>query len=110
MSELERAQLIPVSGTNDTPNLDEAIDVQFNPVTLRVSLSNTLKANQNHDSSRASQFVDKSSSTLTVELIFDTSYVEAPDTSNADQGEPEAGSSRNHIEQGSDVREQTKKI
>jgi len=110
MSELERAQLIPVSGTNDTPNLEEAIDVQFNPVTLRVSLSNTLKANQNHDSSRASQFVDKSSSTLTVELIFDTSYVEAADTSSADQGDPEAGNSRNRIEQGSDVREQTKKI
>ena len=45
MSELERAKLIPVSGNNDTPDLENAIDVQFNPISLKVTLSNTLKAN-----------------------------------------------------------------
>ena len=75
MSDLERAKLIPVSGTNNTPDMDNAVDVQFNPVTLRVNLSNTLKANQSQGNSRAAQFVDKSSSTLTVELIFDTTYI-----------------------------------
>ncbi len=109
MSDLERAKLIPVSGNNDTPDMNNAIDVQFNPVTLRVNLSNTLKANTNQGNSRAAQFVDKSSSTLTVELMFDTTYIESA----ADRGPREdstQSNSRNQIEQGSDVRLQTKKI
>lgn len=113
MSDLERAKLIPVSGTNDTPDLQNAVDVQFNPVTLKVSLSNTLKANTGNSNSRATQFVDKSSSTLTVELVFDTTYIEAA-SSASPSGEQSSSasqsSSRNPIEQGSDVRLQTRKI
>lgn len=109
MSDLERAKLIPVSGNSDTPDMHNAIDVQFNPITLKVSLSNTLKANASQGNSRASQFVDKSSSTLTVELMFDTTYIEAA-TSNRQGGESNQGNNREQIEQGSDVREQTKKI
>ena len=109
MSDLERAKLIPVSGNNDTPDMNNAIDVQFNPVTLRVNLSNTLKANTSQGNSRAAQFVDKSSSTLTVELMFDTTYIEA--AADSGQGDNSTQSnSRNQIEQGSDVRLQTKKI
>lgn len=104
MSELERAKLIPVSGNNDTPDMNNAIDVQFNPVTLKVNLANTLKANQSQGNSRAAQFVDKSSSTLTVELIFDTTYIEPP------SGDAASSTSNSAIEQGSDVRLQTKKI
>ncbi len=108
MSELERAKLIPVSGTNDTPDMDNAVDVQFNPVTLKVSLSNTLKANTGQGNSRATQFVDKSSSTLAVELVFDTTFVEAP-AGDGRQNEA-GGSGASRIEQGSDVRLQTRKI
>ncbi len=107
MSDFERAKLIPVSGTNDTPDMNNAIDVQFNPVTLKVNLSNTLKANQKQGNSRATQFVDKSSSTLTVELIFDTTYIETPEGGSSNSNDP---SGNNRIEQGSDVRLQTKKI
>ncbi|GGO76227.1 hypothetical protein GCM10011348_02930 [Marinobacterium nitratireducens] len=95
----ERGKLIPVSGNNNTPDMDNAVDVQFNPVSLKVSLSNTLKENKRNGNSRAAQFVDKSSSTLSVELMFDTTYIDAGD-----------GESQNDIEQGSDVRDQTKKI
>lgn len=99
MANPERGKLIPVSGNNNTPDMENAVDVQFNPVSLKVTLSNTLKENQRGGNSRAAQFVDKSSSTLAVELLFDTTYIDA--------GEGEA---QNTIEQGSDVRDQTKKI
>lgn len=72
MTDIDRARLIPVSGNNDQPDNDNAVTVQFNPTTLKVALSNTLKQNERSASSRATQYVDKSSSTLTVELIFDT--------------------------------------
>lgn len=104
MTSPERAKLIPVTGNNDTPQTDQAVDVQFNPTTLKVSLSNTLKENQRSGNSRAAQFVDKSSSTLTVELIFDTSYIEAQPPGDDDAASGAA------IEAGSDVRQQTKKI
>ncbi len=111
---IERGKLIPVSGENDTPDTANAIDVQFNPVSLRVSLSNTLKENSRNGNSRSAQFVDKSSSSLTVELIFDTTYVEADDDEQqGSQAASSAGSnssSQNRIEQGSDVRLQTKRI
>lgn len=108
----ERGKLIPVSGNNNTPDMNNAVDVQFNPTTLKVSLSNTLKENQRNGNSRSTQYVDKSSSSLTVELIFDTTYIEAPPTQpQGQQGpNPPASGSRNRIEQGSDVRDQTKKI
>ncbi|WP_199767903.1 CIS tube protein [Ketobacter alkanivorans] len=110
----ERGKLIPVSGNNNTPDMNNAVDVQFNPTTLKVSLSNTLKENQRNGNSRSTQYVDKSSSSLTVELIFDTTYIEAaPSQGDANQGQgnaPASSSSANRIEQGSDVRDQTKKI
>jgi hypothetical protein len=99
MSDLERARLIPVAGNSDTPDLNNAVDVQFNPVTLKVNLANTLKANPTSSNTRATQFVDKSSSSLTVELVFDTTWIEAA-----------AGGAPGAIEQGSDVRVQTRKI
>jgi hypothetical protein len=109
MSDLERAKLIPVSGNDDTPDMNNAVDVQFNPVTLKVSLSNTLKPNTSQSNSRATQFVDKSSSTLTIELVFDTTYIETP-AGDDQSGDNSQSDSQNQIEQGSDVREQTRKI
>ncbi|MDT4290091.1 hypothetical protein RO575_11025 [Methylomonas sp. MO1] len=114
MIAIERGKLIPVNGDNDSPDLDNAIDVQFNPSSLKVSLANTLKENARNGNSRAAQFVDKSSSNLTIELIFDTTYIEAPGGGEGGgQTASSAGSnssSKKAIEQGSDVRLETKKI
>lgn len=88
----ERGKLIPVTGNQDNPDLSNAVDVQFNPSSLKVSLSNTLKENPRNGNSRAAQYVDKSSSSLSIELIFDTTVGET------------------NIEEGSDVRLLTKRI
>jgi len=107
----ERGKLIPVTGNNNSPDMDEAVDVQFNPTSLKVSLSNTLKENQRNGNTRSSQYVDKSSSSLTVELIFDTTYIEAaPTESGAESSEPASPPADDALTQGSDVRNQTKKI
>lgn len=71
--EITRAKLIPVSGKNNTPDMNKAVEVQINPTSLKVALSNTLKTGKKGKSKKAAQYVDKSSSNLTVELIFDTS-------------------------------------
>jgi hypothetical protein len=72
MTDIEHARLFAVNGPNDSAEGD-GIEVQFNPTSLKVALSNTLRANQRGGNSRSAQYVDKSSSSLTVELIFDTS-------------------------------------
>lgn len=82
MIDIEKAKLYVVTGPLDRPldaaiteakQSDPAIEVQFNPSTLKVSLANSLKENERDNQTRASQFIEKSSSSLTVELIFDTS-------------------------------------
>jgi hypothetical protein len=73
MTEPTRAKLFPVEGPADKGDPATAIDVQFNPSTLKVSLSNSLKANEKSENTSAAQYVDKSASNLQVELIFDTS-------------------------------------
>ncbi|MCU0834359.1 MAG: hypothetical protein MUC77_07975 [Chromatiaceae bacterium] len=73
MTEPTRAKLFPVEGPADRGDPANAIDVQFNPMTLKVALSNSLKASEGSENGSAAQFVDKSTSTLTVELLFDTS-------------------------------------
>lgn len=73
MTEPTRARLFPVEGPADRGDPATAIDVQFNPMTLKVTLANTLKASENSNNGSAAQFVDKSTSSLAVELIFDTS-------------------------------------
>lgn len=101
MPDPERAKLFAVDGPNDRPT-DDGIEVQFNPTNLKVSLSNTLKANGRGDSSRSAQFVDKSSSNLVVQLIFDTS-----DTFSMSSGEGEEQQGQN---QRTDVRTLTGRI
>ncbi len=96
MSHPERGKLIPVTGENDDPDMDNAIDVQFNPVSLKVTLSNTLKANERDGSSSAAQFVDKSSSTLSLDLLFDTT-----------RADEDAG---DDFTEGSDVRDLTRRV
>lgn len=54
---------------------DDRKTVQFNPTTLKVTMSTSLenKPGSGGDRNSAAQFVDKSSSSLTVDLLFDTS-------------------------------------
>lgn len=84
MKQPERGKLIPVSGKENTPDLDNAVDVQFNPTSLRVGLSNSLNSGDQRDSEKAAQYVSSSSSSLSIELIFDTtlpdSYVDEEDS------------------------------
>ncbi len=96
MTTPERGKLIPVSGENDEPDMENAIDVQFNPVTLKVTLSNTLKDGEKNGSSNAAQFVEKSSSSLSLDLMFDTTRADKDN----DDG----------FAEGADVRDLTKKI
>lgn len=80
---ITRAVLIPMKG--DRPDTGQKFDVQFNPATLRVSLSNTLKADSRGASQpAAAQFVDKSESSLTVELLFDTTTERGGAQANSD--------------------------
>lgn len=72
--QLAKAVMIPMNGDDPETDTDKHIVVQFNPVSLKVALSNTLKAdNAGGESSASAQFIDKSESTLTVQLVFDSS-------------------------------------
>lgn len=76
---LQKAVMIPVQ--DQTLDFGKAIAVQFNPESLKVTLTNTLKTgNAGGDQGNAAQFVDKSESSLSVQLIFDTSIGRPEDT------------------------------
>jgi len=115
--QLARAVLIPMDGDNPDPDENNHILVQFNPETLKVTLSNSLKAdNQGGSNSSAAQYVDKSESSLAVDLMFDTTVARDYDA-NATQSETQGGISNsaalqqaNTHQANSDVRALTKKI
>jgi hypothetical protein len=84
-SKLSKAVLIPLDAQNQDAPEDSWISVQFNPASLKVTLSNTLKdSNSGGGQSKAAQFVDKSESTLAIELVFDTSVLDAENLSETD--------------------------
>jgi hypothetical protein len=113
--QLARAVLIPMDGDQPDPDENNHILVQFNPETLKVTLSNSLKAdNQGGNNNSAAQYVDKSESSLAVELLFDTTVARDVDST---QSETDGGLSNsaalqqaNTHEANSDVRALTKKI
>lgn len=72
MQEVAKAQLIPMKG--DDPDVAGAIVVHFNPTSLKVTLSNSIKADAKAkgEKSTSAQFVEKSSSSLVFDLLFDT--------------------------------------
>ncbi len=77
--EIEKAKLFTVTGPIDQLTTQGAgITVLFNPTSLKVQLANALKDTDRDTSNRATQYVDKSSSTLTVDLFFDTSDSASP--------------------------------
>ena len=114
---LQKAVMIPV-GDDDSPQFADAIAVQFNPESLKVTQSNTLEtANAGNDQSNAAQFVDKSESSLAVQLIFDTSIGRQEESITFDAGpRGQSGNARDSRtikashEANSDVRKLTKAI
>lgn len=101
---ITRAKLIPMEGERPVPDESQHIEVQFNPATLRVTLANSLKADNRGGSSgsgNAAQFVEKSESSLSIELLFDTTV------------KWESGKGSNNartVDANTDVRIQTKRI
>lgn len=61
----DRAKLIPVKGP-----ASEAIEVHFNPTSLQIAITNNLK--EQGKGNAKTQYVEKSSAKLTLDLIFDT--------------------------------------
>ena len=117
MSDLQitRARLVPLDGKQRAPESDW-IPVQFNPNSLRITYSNTLKTEPGSTNQQAPQFVDKSESSLSVQLIFDTSIagiMSVNDPSQKKSAEEksteEKYNANNHLAN-SDVRALTQKI
>ena len=100
----EKARLFAVEGPNDTSENKTGIPVQFNPTSLKVALSNKLDANERNGSSSSAQYIDSSSSTLAVELIFDTS-----DTFYSEERPTEGGETES-VDTREDVRDRTRVI
>jgi len=82
---LAKAKLIPLNGDGSESDESNHINVQFNPSSLKVSLANTLEANSNGGGNgSAAQFIDKSSSSLAIELMFDTTVKSEGIAANSD--------------------------
>jgi hypothetical protein len=112
--QITRARLVPMNGEERSAETDW-IPVQFNPNSLRITYSNTMAAERSTGSapSPAPQYIDKSESSLSVQLFFDTS-IAGELVSNRNNAGTENNSSgtltaRNH-QANSDVRLLTKKI
>lgn len=71
---LQKAQLIPIDPSTKQAQLSNAITVHFNPETLKLSYSVTVKADtaSKNSSDQASQQNSSSSAKLAVDLVFDT--------------------------------------
>jgi hypothetical protein len=100
---ITRAKLIPMEGDKIVTDEKQHIEVQFNPATLRLTLSNNLKADSKGGgkNSPAAQFTGKGESSLSIELLFDTTV----------KWEIGNGSNNAHtVEANSDVRKLTQRI
>ncbi len=108
--QLARAVLIPMNGDQPDPDQSKYILVQFNPTSLKVGLSNTLKAdNAGGSTPTAAQYVEKSESSLAVQLLFDTTIARDATTTFLDANGAERSATA-AFEANSDVRIQTKAI
>lgn len=79
-----KATLVPVVG--DTDQLADAVSVHFNPTSLRLQIQNTMRADTTGGGNRstAAQHVESSSSTLAIELLFDTTIATGGDAAGGD--------------------------
>lgn len=116
---LEKAMLIRLGDDEEAPDAETVsgyradegegdgenwLRVHFNPETLRTSLSTNLKSSDRGSGRTTGQYIEKSESTLTVDLVFDTS-LRAPDV-HEEQG---AGGTTTRIVH-ADVRRVTRRI
>jgi hypothetical protein len=79
-----KATLVPVDG--DTDLVSDAVTVHFNPTSLRLQIQNTLRADTTGGGNRstAAQHVESSSSSLAIELLFDTTVATGGDAAGSD--------------------------
>lgn len=72
--QITRARLVPMDGEERTPET-QWIPVQFNPNNLRITYANTLaaEASTGRAAAPAAQYISKTESSLSVQLIYDTS-------------------------------------
>ena len=97
---LEKAMLIRLDDDEQAPDAetvsgyrsaegegddDNWLRVHFNPETLKTSLSTNLKSSDRGSGQTTAQYIEKSESTLTLELVFDTS-TQAPDIHRTEGG------------------------
>jgi len=71
MSRLEKATLQAISSDESAAPLGEPIPVQFNPSSLRLQITNSVEGGESLGK-QTRQYTGSSSTTLTLELIFDT--------------------------------------
>ncbi len=73
-STLQKAQLVPVDPGSKQALMDQAITVHFNPETLKLSYTVTVKADtgSKNSSDQSAQQSSSSSAKLAVDLVFDT--------------------------------------
>jgi hypothetical protein len=71
---LQKAQLVPVDPNSKQAQMDRAITVHFNPESLKLSYTVTVKADtaSKNSSSQAAQQSSSSSAKLAIDLVFDT--------------------------------------
>jgi hypothetical protein len=71
---LQKAQLVPVDPTSKQAQMSKAITVHFNPESLKLSYTVTVKADtgSKNSSDQAAQQSSSSSAKLAVDLVFDT--------------------------------------
>lgn len=122
MSSLQilRARLVPINNGERTAET-EWIPVQFNPNSLRINYSNTMAAERStgRNASPAPQYIDKSESTFSVQLIYDTT-VPGPAQGEFSWTQESVAGNENYLNEkktgeathqtNSDVRNLTKKI
>jgi hypothetical protein len=97
---LEKAMLIRLADNEETPSADTIsgyradqeggdgenwLRVHFNPESLKTSLSTNLKSSDRGSGRTTGQYIEKSESTLNLELVFDTS-TQAPDVHEENSG------------------------
>lgn len=80
---VEKARFFEVTGDLDD-TVGDGTAVLFNPTSLKVTLANSLKETERSRTNSAAQFVEKSSSSLAVELIFDTTDLYSAQGTGAD--------------------------
>ncbi len=90
MSELAKATLQEIESGRAGKPIGHPIDVQFNPATLQVKLSNTIEGGDSRKR-QTRQYIGKSSTRLSFDLIFDT----AEDSS--DPAKPTSVRERTHM-------------